>query len=172
MVAFPGLCRFLPAVSYIHEVMPMTDDLREMVLRRARSILSNDAAARDVMQDVFLTLHRDRETLDERFIDGWLYRVTTRRCFHVLRDAKNRARLLLERADHLISVQPIRAEEWSMVRRTLAALRDEVAAAAVYFHMDGMTYDEIAEVMQCSRRHVGNLLEELRATAAEQRSTA
>lgn len=143
-----------------------------MVLRRARSLLRNVDAARDVMQDVFLTLHREGGRVDENRIDAWLYRVTTHRCFHVMRDARNRQRLLDERGDTLVGDGPVRPDGWSVVRQALATLPDEVAQAAVYFHMDGMTYDEIASVMQCSRRHVGHLPEELKARTEPDRSPA
>ena len=38
-------------------------------------------------------------------------------------------------------------------------LPDEVAAAVVYHHLDGMTPAEVAELLGCSRRQVGYLLE-------------
>ena len=40
----------------------------------------------------------------------------------------------------------------------LAQLPDDEARAAVYYHLDGMSHAEIAELMECSPRHVGNLL--------------
>lgn len=143
-----------------------------MVLRRARSILRNLDAARDAVQEVFITLHRESSRVEESKVDAWLYRVTTNHCFHVLRDAKNRRRLLDEQGDVLVSDAPVRPDGWSAVRQTLSKLPDDVAAAAIYFYMDGMTYDEIAEVMQCSRRHVGHLLEALKARVDEERRSA
>jgi RNA polymerase sigma-70 factor (ECF subfamily) len=38
---------------------------------------------------------------------------------------------------------------------------EELAQAAVYYYADEMTHEEIAEVLRCSRRHVGDLLERL-----------
>jgi RNA polymerase sigma factor (sigma-70 family) len=143
-----------------------------MVLRRARSLLRNPDAARDVVQEVFLTLHREVRHVEPAKIDAWLYRVTTHTCFHLMRDARNRQRLLDERGEVLLSDGPVRPDGWSAVRQTLNRLPDEVAAAAVYFHMDGMTYDEIAQVMQCSRRHVGHLLESLKAHVDSERRQA
>jgi RNA polymerase sigma-70 factor (ECF subfamily) len=35
----------------------------------------------------------------------------------------------------------------------------DVAAAVVYHHLDGMTHAEVAELLGCSRRQVGYLLE-------------
>jgi RNA polymerase sigma-70 factor (ECF subfamily) len=38
-------------------------------------------------------------------------------------------------------------------------LPEDVAAAVVYHHLDGMTHAEVAELLGCSRRQVGYLLE-------------
>ena len=52
-----------------------------------------------------------------------------------------------------------RGEAAAEVRRLLALLPDDVAAAVVYHHLDGMTHAEVAELLGCSRRQVGYLLE-------------
>jgi RNA polymerase sigma-70 factor (ECF subfamily) len=52
-----------------------------------------------------------------------------------------------------------RGEAASEVRRLLGLLPDDVATAVVYHHLDGMTHAEVAELLGCSRRQVGYLLE-------------
>jgi len=44
----------------------------------------------------------------------------------------------------------------------LAGLSEELAAVAIYHHLDRMTLDETAEALGCSRRKVAYLLAELR----------
>ncbi|MGB5809992.1 MAG: sigma-70 family RNA polymerase sigma factor, partial [Polyangiales bacterium] len=51
------------------------------------------------------------------------------------------------------------AETGALVRQALELLPEELANAFVYYYVDQMTHAEIAEVMGCSRRQVGNLLE-------------
>jgi RNA polymerase sigma-70 factor (ECF subfamily) len=46
-------------------------------------------------------------------------------------------------------------------------LPDDEARAAVYHYVDGMSHREVAEMLGCSRRHVGDLLERLRARMEE-----
>jgi RNA polymerase sigma-70 factor (ECF subfamily) len=58
------------------------------------------------------------------------------------------------------------------VRTLLSAMPDELAQALVYHHLDGMGYDEIARVMSCSRRHVGNLLRRARDWVAAHQGEA
>ena len=131
------------------------------VLRRARQILGSDADARDVLQEVFTSLVARPEQFAQRSAPStFLYSMTTHACLSRLRDAKNRSRLI----DHHVrpwssDVDPRSPETRAAVLAALAQLPAEVAEAAVYYHLDGMTYDEIAELLGCSPRHVGNLLE-------------
>ena len=45
-----------------------------------------------------------------------------------------------------------------MVRQAVQSMPPEVAQAAIYYLVDGLTHAEIAELLDCSRRHVGDLL--------------
>jgi RNA polymerase sigma-70 factor (ECF subfamily) len=79
-----------------------------------------------------------------------------------LRNQRNRARLLAlhgnaARGSH----SGPRAERLLLLRALLRQLPEELAAVAVYHYLDEMTYDEIAALLGCSRRHVGSLLARL-----------
>jgi RNA polymerase sigma-70 factor (ECF subfamily) len=104
---------------------------------------------------------------------SWLYGATTHHCLNVLRKRRNGARLV---ELHVIPMAPQsgrgRADALSEVRSVLGLLPDEVAAALVYFHLDGMTYDEIAGQLGCSRRKVGYLLERAQGVLAQERERA
>jgi len=56
-----------------------------------------------------------------------------------------------------------KVESMLELRRLLGSVSEEMAQACVYHYVDELTQDEIAAVMGCSRRHVGHLLERLRA---------
>ena len=127
-----------------------------MVLRRARRLLRDDAAAQDIVHDVFLTLHERRDELHGGGVVSWLYVVTTNLCLKRLRAATTRARLQPELAT--AGHEPPRGEALILVRHLLAQLPEELATAAIYRFVDEMTHAEIAELLGCSRRHVGNLL--------------
>jgi RNA polymerase sigma-70 factor (ECF subfamily) len=127
-----------------------------MVLRRARRVLRDEASAQDVVHDVFLTLAERRGELASTGVVSWLYVVTTNVCLKRLRRDATRARLdeSLERP----LAAPARGEDLAMIRSALAALPEELAAVAVYRFVDEMTHAEIADLMGCSRRHIGDLL--------------
>lgn len=130
------------------------------VLRRARQILASDDDAAEVLQELFASLVARPQQFDGRSAPStFLYAATTHACLSRLRDRRNRLRLIDEQVrPWTTDVDPRSAETAAAVRAALAQLTDDEARAAVYYHLDGMSHAEIAEVIGCSRRHVGNLL--------------
>jgi RNA polymerase sigma factor (sigma-70 family) len=134
------------------------------VLRRARRLLASEDESREVLQEIFVSLLDRPEQFDRRSsFTTWLYSATTHLCLNRIRDRKNRARLLDARAPSIREGAPGSAEDRALVIDLLARLPDEIARAAVYYHLDEMTQEETAAIMGCSRRHVGDLLERLKA---------
>lgn len=133
------------------------------VLRRARQIMASDDEAGEILQEIFVGLVARPEQFDRRSTPStFLYAVTTHACLARLRDRKNRLRLIDEQVKPWSTeIDPRSADAAAIVRGVLAQLPDEEARAAVYYHLDGMTHAEIAELIGCSRRHVGDLLERL-----------
>lgn len=137
------------------------------VLRRAGYLLGNDADAREMLQEIFTSLvERPDQFRGDSSIATWLHSATTHACLNRIRDGRTRARLLDERvAPAMIDERAPGAEARAIVRDLLQRLPEDLAMAAVYYYVDEMTHEEIASVMGCSRRHVGNLLERLEARA-------
>lgn len=133
------------------------------VLRRAARLLGDEDAAWEVVHDVFLALLDCPEQFQERSsLSTWLYSATTHRCLNRLRDGRTRQRSLATEPIVALASSGADPETLTELRRVLARLPPELAQVAVYFHLDRMTYDETAEVMRCSRRHVADLLARLR----------
>jgi RNA polymerase sigma factor (sigma-70 family) len=142
------------------------------VLRRARQILGNAADAGDVLQEIFVKLVAQPDQFKGQSAPStYLYSVTTHACLARLRDGRNRLRLVDAHVKPWASdVDPERADTLAILRAELARLPEDQARAAVYYHLDGMTHAEIAEVMDCSRRHVGDLLERVQDTLTSRAS--
>jgi RNA polymerase sigma-70 factor (ECF subfamily) len=134
-----------------------------MVLRRARALLREEQDAREVLQEVFMSLLDRPEQFEQRSsITTWLYVVTTNACLTRMRNQRTRQRLVDERADTLVPGPPgSDAERWAQVRQLLAKLPEELAAVAVHYFLDEMTQQEIAELIGCSRSQVGKLLDRI-----------
>lgn len=138
-----------------------------VVFRRARELLRSSADATDAVQDIFLAIVRRPEQLDGvKRVTAWLYRATTHYCLNKLRDRRGRVRLL--GALRPVSSVPPRSEAFAQVRLLLDRLPEPLAEVAVYHHLDGLTYDEIGEILGCSRRQVGYHLERLHALVAQE----
>ncbi len=131
------------------------------VFRRARQILGSEVDAREVTQDVFLSLLERPEQFGGRSsLTTFLYRMTTNACLSRLRDERNRQRLRRERLEGAPGADAPGpdVEQQLMVQRALQSMPPELAHAAIYYLIDGLTHAEIAELLDCSRRHVGDLL--------------
>ena len=131
------------------------------VLRRARLLLGNEADAQEALQEVFAALLRAPQDLRSAGSAlGWLYQATTHFCLNQLRNRRTGARLLQQSvAPAFGAASGPSPEALAELRNLLARMPADAAAAAVYHHLDGMTHAEVAEMLGCSRRQVGYLLE-------------
>lgn len=129
-----------------------------VVLRRARQITRSESEAEEILQEIFCRLLEQPEMLQAaRNPLAWLYGATTHLCLNRIRNRKNRERLLKEKVVPKTSEGPA-AETATLVQQALHALPEELSVTFVYYYLDQMTHAEIADVLGCSRRHVGNLL--------------
>jgi RNA polymerase sigma-70 factor (ECF subfamily) len=98
-----------------------------------------------------------------------LYSATTHACLNRIRNAKTRLHLLQSQFPRPIQ-EPAREPDHAVLQlhQVLARMPDELARVAVYAFVDELSYDEIAELLGCSRRHVANLLQRVDAWARMQ----
>ncbi len=138
------------------------------VYRRAVRMLGHPGDAGEILQEVFLSLlDRPEQFAGESSLATWLYSATTHLCLNRIRDGRTRSRLVAERAGSLPCPSlPPPADDVAELRDLLVRLPADLAQVAVYYFGDEMTRDEIAQVLGCSRRHVGHLLERLEETMA------
>ncbi len=139
------------------------------LLRKAERLLLSREDARDVVQGLFLDLLEDPTTPHDL---PFLYRAVTHRCLTLLRDEKNRGRLLGEH-DATLRGQArcarIALDDRVLGLDALARLvveLDEIEGEILVAHFfDDMTQEEIAEQIGLSRKTVGKKLEEVKARA-------
>jgi RNA polymerase sigma-70 factor (ECF subfamily) len=133
----------------------------DLVLRRARRIMGSESDAQEILQELFMSfMQRPQQLEGQRSMIAWLYGATTHLCLNTLRNRNNRVRLLNERAP--ASGAPASNPESALgAQQLVASLPEALAQVAVYYYLDEMTHDEIAEVIGCSRRQVGNLLQKI-----------
>jgi RNA polymerase sigma factor (sigma-70 family) len=136
------------------------------VFRRARQILGDRHEAEEIVQELFAALIAEPQMLMRASSPAaWFYTTTTNRCINRLRDRRNRARLLALHAPSPAAA-PASAEDAAVLGDVLAGLPDDLARVAMHYYGDEMTHDEIAVLLDCSRRHVGDLIERIHQALA------
>jgi RNA polymerase sigma-70 factor, ECF subfamily len=128
------------------------------VYRRARTLLSDDDAARDATQEVFMRVIRANGKLSaESTPTAWLHVVTTNFCLNQLRDRRRQNALLT--SNYVAGTEVTSSgESRAIVLQILDRVPKELQDIAVYFFLDELTYDEIAALLGISRRTVSNRL--------------
>jgi RNA polymerase sigma-70 factor (ECF subfamily) len=139
------------------------------LVRKARRMLGNEADAQDIVQALFV-----------RLLAGgigdvdlpYLYRAVTHNCLTWLRDHHNRARLLDRQAPALQALESAartRCDELALgqdlLLKLLGELSERESAVLVYRFLDDCSQEEIAELLQTSRKTVGKDLARVRAAA-------
>jgi RNA polymerase sigma-70 factor (ECF subfamily) len=142
--------------------------------RRARCVLGNESDAHEVVHDVFVSLlERPEQYKGLSQLTTFMYSVVTHACLNRVRNQRNRLRLVRQTLPVLghEADRALTPETTSVLRSVLGQMPEELAAAAVYYHLDGMTHEEIARVMECSPRHVGDLLVRLKTWSLRRETT-
>lgn len=118
--------------------------------------------ARDIAQDAFVKAFQKLETFRGRSaFYSWLFRIAMNTALTQMRK-KKRHIASLDAAREKAGIEPLDshptaspshplevAERQTMVRTALAQLSDDFRTVLVLKEMDGLKYDEIAEILEC-----------------------
>lgn len=150
----------------------IVEDHSDRVYRLALRLTGNRHDAEDLTQEVFVRVFRSLHTYTPGTFEGWLHRITTNLFLDQAR-RKQRIRfdaLSDERAARIASASPAPETAYSErtfdddVEAALSALPPDFRAAVVLCDIEGLTYEEIAEILGAklgtvrSRIHRGRAL--------------
>jgi len=132
------------------------DRHRYLVFRTALGITGDVDAAADLLQDVFLRLHRFAAHIDaERPLEPWLYRMTTNLAYTWVKRRGRWMRPLEEIADWLSigrrdtpSYQAELHESWQQVRQALASLPLSHRGVVVLYYINDLSLQEISAILE------------------------
>ncbi len=145
------------------------DRHRYLVYRTALAITNDVEAAADILQEVFLRLHRFSSRVDaERPLEPWLYRVTTNLAYTWVRQRRQWLKPLEEIVEKLSSGKKQTPsalfdadEETQRVRKALASLPAHQRVVVVLYYLNDLSLQEIAQILDIpegtvkSRLHYG-----------------
>lgn len=135
-----------------------------VVFRRARRLLGRDADAWDAVSEVFEKMLKSQDSFrGEARPMTWVYRVTTNVALNQLR-----ARGLREAAVHgeEPATGPEATEARQLLRVWMEHLTERELQVATLLYLEGLTQDEVADVLGVSRKTIVREVAALREKAA------
>jgi len=136
------------------------------LFRRARAILRDDDAAKDVVQEVFLrAIHARRELRDCRSPPAWLKRVASNLSLNYLRDATRRRRILSVALPPAAPTSDVPADASLTLRALVRGVPADLQAIALHYFVDCMSQEEIAASLGIPRRTISLRLAQFRRAA-------
>ncbi len=162
---FDEWCRHLKA-SDRTAYAELFEEMYEPLFRYVRSITKSPDAARDVTQDVFIRLWEVRDSLSpEQSLEAYLYRIARNRAYNHERNQRTRTEkeeavrdrtpaqpAPPARPDTQTDAQQLEDRLW----RWIGELTERQREALVLSRFDGLSHDEVADVMDISPRTVNN----------------
>lgn len=135
---------------------PLVDAYFVRLVRVARAVVGDAEEARDLVQEAFIAAYRalDTFTLGRPFYP-WMRGILLNRCKVYLRTRRRdarRSRAAADRHGHWVKRATVRpAPEHrrtaDLVRRAMAAVDDDDREILVLKHIEGYSYDELAETL-------------------------
>lgn len=143
-------------------------ELFEMYKDRVYSIAlrysGNAATAMDITQDVFVALFTQLANFrGNSGFETWLYRLVVNRCLDQRRKLRRIVPLLGDmvrrfQVNERVTGDLIRSETRGEVRAAISRLPDELRMAVVLRYTEGLSYEEIAEALNCAPGTVASRL--------------
>lgn len=112
-----------------------------MLYRVAYTILRNDDACKDALQDTALKAWEKRSTLrEQKYFRTWITRILINTCYDTQRKRR-----------HIVSIEdvpePVASSPDIMLALVLRSLPDKLRLPLMLYYMEGMAYEEIAETL-------------------------
>lgn len=136
------------------------DTFNELVRRHKEKVrnivyltLNDRDIVDDISQDVFITVYRSLKSFRfESQFTTWLYRITVNKCKDHLR-RKSIRRIVLPfrdtQEDPGYEISPESTNTKEIVRNAISRLPDKMRIPLILKDIEGFSYQEIAETMQC-----------------------
>jgi RNA polymerase sigma-70 factor, ECF subfamily len=132
------------------------DRHQRLVFRTALGITGDEQVAADLLQDVFLRMHRFARHIDpDRPLEPWLYRTTANLTYTWMKRHKRWLRPLEDVAewlagskktvpDHVAELD----EEWKDLQKAISSLSLQQRVVVVLYYINDLSLQEISEILE------------------------
>jgi len=156
-------------------IKALVDRYQSLVINTCYNLLGNRQDAEDVAQEVFLQVYKSAKKFrQEAKLSTWLYRIAVNRSLNFIRDKKQSGWLrslssLLEGERQRVAEVPAsdsdrpdvvleKKERNVMLQKAIDSLPGKQRAAFIFHKYEGMSYQEIAEILHRSLSSVESLI--------------
>jgi RNA polymerase sigma-70 factor, ECF subfamily len=123
----------------------LLDEYRDKVFRLACSLLSDEAAAEDATQEIFLKIWRALPDFrGESSISTWIYAIARNTCLTRRRFAAEHRTFSLDEADAAEIPAPNPPPDDSDLRAAIARLPEKYRRVLVLFYLEDRSYQQVA----------------------------
>jgi RNA polymerase sigma-70 factor (ECF subfamily) len=144
----------------------MVEQYQRSVINTVHRYVGEYDAADDIAQEVFVIVWNKAATFKGKSsFSTWLYRIVVNQCLQFRRKRQRRPAVSLETFDPDHPPEPLQvaadheqAARVAAVKEALAELPDRQRMALILCHYDGLTYREIAELMDTTKGSVESLI--------------
>lgn len=157
----PKILKLDDDFSLIKRFIDGEEDIFDELVRRHKEKVRNIVyltlnerdSADDIAQEVFITVYRSLKNFRfESQFTTWLYRITVNKCKDHLR-RKTVRRIIIPFKDNQedpgYEISPENSNTSEIVRNAISKLPDKMRIPLVLKDIEGFSYQEIAETMQC-----------------------
>ena len=148
------------------EFLILLDQHKKILHKIAGSYGRTAADRQDLVQEMVVQLWRSFSSYDHRYrFSTWMYRVALNVSISFHRSEARRSRHIVPAEDSILEIAaeaPVPANEDVRLLYEAMARLAELDRALLLLHLDGNTYDTIAEVLGISETNVGTKLSRLK----------
>lgn len=157
------------------------EQYHESVYRTAYRLLGDRMRAEDVTQEVFVNIHQKLDSFNfNSTFQTWCYRITVNACYDIMRKQKRRSkhnRGPVEAESYESRVESSRRsrpgeilkrkEVSNLIDQKLQSLNEDLKAAFVLREFEGLSYADVAKILECSEGTVASRLARARSQLAD-----
>lgn len=152
----------------------LVNQFQNKVFNTALGLLQHEADAEDIAQEVFIQVYRSIDQFkEESLLSTWIYRITTTKSLDYLRSKKRKKRFgfvynlfgddnkpVYDSSDfNHPGVQQERKEDAAILFKLVNSLPENQRTAFLLNKVEGLSYCEIAEILNTTESAVDSLLQ-------------